>query len=317
MSTKKEDEMLMVQGDEDRDKEIFSAGFIPGWIGEGGLQPEPTNEFEGASWSWERARELLLSASKSINPRVAERRNIRMANPAKDKRTSLNTLHASYQMVAPGEFARSHRHTVNAGRFIIESSGAFTTIDGEKVPMLENDILLTPNWIWHGLGNDSTENGAFWIDFLDDPLVSSLKTIFFEIRDENYKDMRDNIQSPFVISWKNIQEMLEDGAVSPTERYGHRVKLDSSAIPTMEIYVEKFAAKSKTNPNKSTSGRLFICVEGSGYTEVDEKKFDWRRGNVIAVPSWHNFSHFSETESILFEINDEPVIQAFGWYREE
>ena len=46
MSTNKEDEMLIVQGDEDRDKEIFSAGFIPGWIGEGGLQPEPTNEFE-------------------------------------------------------------------------------------------------------------------------------------------------------------------------------------------------------------------------------------------------------------------------------
>ena len=50
---------------------------------------------------------------------------------------------------------------------------------------------------------------------------------------------------------------------------------------------------------------------------VKLQKFDWRRGNVIAVPSWHNFSHFSETESILFEINDEPVIQAFGWYREE
>ena len=81
-------------------------------------------------------------------------------------------------MVAPNEFARAHRHTVNAGRFILESESAFSTLDGKKVYMEPNDILLTPNWVWHGLGNDSKDVPAFWIDFLDDPLVSHLKAIF-------------------------------------------------------------------------------------------------------------------------------------------
>ena len=161
-------DVLHVESDEDRDQLIYKSGFIPGWIGEGGLRPEPNHDFNASSWSWADGRKLLNSAVKSINPRVAERRNIRMANTADQKRTSLNTIHTSYQMVAPSEFARAHRHTVNAGRFILESQSAFTTLDGEKVYMEPNDIILTPNWVWHGLGNDSDQDPAFWIDFLDD-----------------------------------------------------------------------------------------------------------------------------------------------------
>ena len=107
-------EVLRVAGDKKRDQKIIAAGFIPGWIGEGGLRPEPVHDFEPYSWSWDAGRALLEAAATSIDPQVAERRNIRMANPAAEKRTSLNTIHCSYQMVAPGEFARAHRHTVNA-----------------------------------------------------------------------------------------------------------------------------------------------------------------------------------------------------------
>ena len=112
-------EVLRVASDEERDQAIIDAGFIPGWIGEGGLRPEPVHDFEPDTWNWETGRALLEAAATSINPRVAERRNIRMANSAAEKRTSLNTIHCSYQMVAPGEFARAHRHTINAGRFIL------------------------------------------------------------------------------------------------------------------------------------------------------------------------------------------------------
>ena len=309
---------LKVSTDEERDKCIYEKGFIPGWIGEGGLQPEPTNEFLGASWRWNDARELLLEASKSIDPKVAERRNIRMANPAKGKRTSLNTIHASYQMVAPGEFARAHRHTVNAGRFIVESSSAFTTLDGEKITMEPNDIILTPNWVWHGLGCDDTSegDGAFWIDFLDDPLVATLKTIFFEIRDEDYQEMIINDDSPLHIKWKTIQNDLENASLDEKERYGRRIRLNTPSISTMDLYVEHLEKKHITKPIKSTVGHIFICVEGAGHTNVAGKNFDWERGDVIAVPSWKPFYHQTRDESVLLEVTDEPVIKTLGWFRE-
>ena len=304
MNKTKSTEWLSVASDEDRDKKIYQAGFIPGWIGEGGLKPEPVHEFNACSWSWNKGRELLNAAAKSIDPRVAERRNIRMANTADEKRTSLNTIHTSYQMVAPGEFARAHRHTVNAGRLILESSGAFTTLDGEKIYMEPNDIILTPNWVWHGLGNDNEETGAFWIDFLDDPLVSNLKTIFFEVRDEDYEVMQRNHDSPYHIKWSDLDKKLENTAPDVDENYGRRIKLDTVSIPSMDLFMERFDGELQTRAIKSTANHIFVCVEGSGRTHVEGTSFLWDRGDVVAVPSWKSFFHKPLVKSTLLEITD-------------
>lgn len=309
-------EVLRVDSDEARDRAIVEAGFLPGWIGEGGLRPEPSHDFDAGHWAWDKGRSLLLAASESIDPRVAERRNIRMANPVEGKRTSLNTIHASYQMVAPGEFARAHRHTVNAGRFILESTGAFTTLDGAKVYMEPNDVILTPDWVWHGLGNESTEDGAYWVDFLDDPLVSTLKTIFFEVRDEDYTQMPVNDASPDHIKWRDVDGWLKDAAPSSDERFGRRIKLETPSVPTMDLYMERFDENAVTKPLKSTVNHIFVCAEGTGRTVVEDDSFEWQRGDVVAVPSWKAYHHFALSEATLLEINDHPVIDAFGWYRE-
>lgn len=311
----KETGALLVESDDGRDEKIYQAGFIPGWIGEGGLKPEPIHDFNACSWTWSKGRDLLEAAAKSIDPRVAERRNIRMANTANGKRTSLNTIHTSYQMVAPGEFARAHRHTVNAGRLILESSGAFTTLDGEKVYMEPNDIILTPNWVWHGLGNDSETLGAFWIDFLDDPLVSALKTIFFEVRDEDYEAMDTNNNSPYHIKWRDLEIKLENSDPNEDESYGCRVKLNTPSIPSMNLFMERFDNKMKTRPIKSTANHIFVCVEGAGSTEVEGISFSWERGDVVAVPSWQSFFHRASVKSTLLDITDQPVMEMLGWYR--
>jgi len=239
-----------------------------------------------------------------------------MANSANEKRTSLNTIHCSYQMVAPGEFARAHRHTVNAGRFILESKGAFTTLEGQKVFMDYNDIILTPNWLWHGLGNESVDTPAFWIDFLDDPLVSSLKTIFFEVREENYEKMPTTKSSPNHIKWNEADQLLENLQTDVKGRYGRRLQLETPSIPTMELYLERLEEHMIVTPKKSTANHLFVCAEGSGNTRVGDKIFNWQRGDVVAVPSWQTYEHQAASRATLLEITDQPVIEALGWYRE-
>jgi gentisate 1,2-dioxygenase len=308
--------VLQVANDKERDDAIYKAGFIPGWIGEGGLRPEPNHDFNACRWEWVKGRKLLEAASESIDPRVAERRNIRMANTAHQKRTSLNSIHASYQMVAPNEFARAHRHTVNAGRFILESESAFSTLDGEKVYMEPNDILLTPNWVWHGLGNDSDKAPGYWIDFLDDPLVSHLKTIFFEARDEDYENMKTINASPYHIEWKDTDKSLQNAVSSEDEKYGKRIKLNTPFIPSMDLYMERFEIATTTKELRSTANHIFVCAEGSGCTVVEGDTFSWQRGDVVAVPSWNCFSHRASGNSTLLEITDQPLIEMLGWYRE-
>ena len=308
-------DVLKLELDDERDAAVINAGFLPGWIGEGGLRPEPPEDFKPHCWRWEDGKPLLEEAADYINPDKSERRNIRMANPAPGKRTSLSTIHCSYQMVGPNQFARTHRHTVNAGRFILESNGAYTTLNGEKVFMNENDIILTPNWVWHGLGNESNTHSVSWIDFLDDPLVSHLKTMFFEVRNEKACDLPVQQNSSLHIKWNNVKGLLANqNSVDPFNRC--RIKLPSNSIPTMFLFAEAIPAGHCTGNSRSTANRLFVGAEGEGTTILEDKIFKWKRGDVVAVPSWAKFQHKSNQGGILFEINDEPVKRAFGWYRE-
>jgi gentisate 1,2-dioxygenase len=74
------------------------------------------------------------------------------------------------QLLMPGEWAPSHRHTPNAVRMIVEGEGAYTTVDGEKCPMSRGDLILTPTGLWHEHGHDGSEP-VIWLDVLDLPLV--------------------------------------------------------------------------------------------------------------------------------------------------
>jgi gentisate 1,2-dioxygenase len=81
------------------------------------------------------------------------------------------------QLLLPGEWAPSHRHTPNAIRMIVEGEGAWTTVDGEKLPMRRGDLVLTPTGLWHEHGHDGSEP-VIWLDVLDLPLVYYLEASY-------------------------------------------------------------------------------------------------------------------------------------------
>jgi gentisate 1,2-dioxygenase len=62
---------------------------------------------------------------------------------------------------------------------IIESSGGYTAVNGEKLAMLPGDLVLTPSWLWHDHANDS-EAPVVWLDGLDSGLIRMLEATFFE-----------------------------------------------------------------------------------------------------------------------------------------
>ncbi|MBI4252102.1 MAG: NADPH dehydrogenase, partial [Candidatus Tectomicrobia bacterium] len=48
------------------------------------------------------------------------------------------------------------------------------------------------------------------------------------------------------------------------------------------------------------------------------RRFGWERGDAFCVPSWAWHEHAAgDGEAILFSINDLPVMEALGLYREE
>jgi gentisate 1,2-dioxygenase len=60
---------------------------------------------------------------------------------------------------------------------VVEGVGAWSTVDGEKCPMLRGDLILTPTGLWHEHGHDGHEP-VVWLDVLDLPLVHYLEASY-------------------------------------------------------------------------------------------------------------------------------------------
>src|ERR1043166_755137 len=96
------------------------------------LWPEPKQNFQPFVWSYAQAKGALDAAGRLINTELAERRNLILQKPAEGYATS-RTIVAAYQMIMPGEKARSHRHTPNALRLIVDAEpGAYTIVNGDR-----------------------------------------------------------------------------------------------------------------------------------------------------------------------------------------
>ena len=132
----------------------------------------PTRQTQPTHWAFKTLKPLLLKAGELTPIEKAERRVLVMANPGHglDKMQASSAIYLGMQLLLPGEWAPSHRHTPNAVRMIVEGEGAYTTVDGQKCPMSRGDLILTPTGLWHEHGHDGTDP-VIWLDVLDLPLM--------------------------------------------------------------------------------------------------------------------------------------------------
>jgi len=158
---------------------------MPFWSNRAGIElVEPRSPAQPFLWRWKEFAPLLRKSAEIITIEESERRVLLFANPGLGgKPWMTSTIYGGYQVVRPGESAPCHRHTPSASRFVIEGSGAFTTLEGERCVMSPGDLIITPNWTWHDHGNDARED-VIWMDVLDVPLVEKLDSTFFELRYE-------------------------------------------------------------------------------------------------------------------------------------
>src|SRR6476620_12052668 len=142
--------------------------------------PQPRTPCVPALWRFDDVRPHIIEAGRLISAKEAERRVLVLENPGLRGESSITrTLYCGLQLILPGEVAPSHRHTQSALRFIVEGSGAFTAVDGERTTMHPGDFIITPSWTWHDHGNPGNEP-VIWMDGLDIPLIRFFDAGFAE-----------------------------------------------------------------------------------------------------------------------------------------
>ena len=296
----------------------------PAWIG-AGISVEPQSQAVPYVWHWRDLRPQAMRAAELVGTAQAERRVLRLTNPELPGIAS-NTLVANIQIVMPGEIARAHRHSGAALRLIIEGSGGYTVVNGERVPMSPGDLVLTPNWSWHDHAND-TDAPMIWLDGLDTPLVRMLEAGFYE----EYHQDRQEVAAPVNASeWhypmSEMRAALQRLAADSDGDAGKEIILEYTnrrtggpVMPTIACHMQLLRPGERSKARRGVCRTNYHVVEGTGYSVVGDQRLDWEDKDVFTVPTWTFCEHVNSGDrpAFLFSFSDAPVMQALSLYREQ
>jgi gentisate 1,2-dioxygenase len=269
-----------------------------------------------------------------------------LENPAlKGSSQITNTLYAGLQLIMPGEIAPAHRHTQSALRFVVEGSGAYTAVDGEKTVMQPGDFVVTPGWTWHHHGHDA---GApmVWLDGLDIPITHFFGSTF---REDHHADeaaitrptgdalarygsgllpvgyRNPSLNSPvFNYPYARTREALHAlaRAGAPDAHLGHLMRYANPtdggwAMPTMATMIRLLPSGFGTSPYRSSDGTVFIVVEGRGELRAGGQRFELAPHDVAVVPGWTPYTLDAATDLVLFSYSDRVAQEKLGLFREQ
>jgi gentisate 1,2-dioxygenase len=298
-------------------RKLEAVGMGAGWNKrEPSLYPTPKKTFLPAHWPYRTARAALDAAARLVGTQNAERRNLILHNPvAGNAYGTAPTIVAAYQMIKAHEVARSHRHTPNAMRFIIETGPkAYTIVDGKKVPMEPGDVLLTPNWSWHGHSNEGADN-AYWIDFLDVPLTQLLGPVFFEQLNEKFVEDASEVapDSPLRFAFAAWGAKVVE---QPHSHPGMReLMVGPPYLDTLRIKWRHLAANATIEEPQTTASCVYAVHSGTGMVTCDGHQFEWAHGDVLVIPAWRAARWQAGSESYLLRVSDENLLEKLNWLR--
>jgi gentisate 1,2-dioxygenase len=293
----------------------------PAWIG-GGISVEPQSTAVPYVWHWRELRPQAMRAAELVGTAQAERRVLRMTNP-KLSGSASNTLVANIQIVMPGEIARAHRHSGAALRLIIEGSGGYTVVNGERVPMAPGDLVLTPNWSWHDHAND-TDAPMIWLDGLDTPLVRMLEAGFYEEYPEERQELAPPVNAsewhyPMTEMRAALERLNAAGGSGETVLEYKNRRTGGPVMPTIACHMQRLRPGERTPARRRVCCTNFHIVEGEGYSVVGEERLDWQDKDVFTVPTWTYCEHVNSGDhpAFLFSFSDAPVMRALSLYRDQ
>jgi gentisate 1,2-dioxygenase len=311
------------------------------------IPSEPSTPCKPALWKYRDARPYLMEAGKLITAKEAIRRVLILENPGMRGESCITqSLYAGLQLILPGEIAPSHRHSQSALRFIVEGSGAYTAVDGERTTMHPGDFIITPSWTYHDHGNPGNEP-VVWMDGLDIRIVQTFAAQFHEVFPEEVQPVSRSegaAAARFGSGLVPLQVPPPFGKTSPIFNYPyarsrealHMLSRDQDAdachgwkmqftnpltgghaMPTIAAFIQLLPKGLRTQAYRSTDGTIFSVVEGAGKAKIGKESFEFEPRDSFVVPSWMPLTLEAQEETVLFSFSDRPGQEAMGLWREQ
>jgi gentisate 1,2-dioxygenase len=308
---------------------------------------EPRPSMRACHWRAADLARMLDKLGEQVKLEAGgQRRTLRLTNPGLAWGTT-PTFWASIQYILPGEIASPHRHAASALRFVMEGAGTDTIVDGQQFEMNEGDLVLTPSWAFHDHEHKG-DRPMVWLDVLDISLVRALDAVFFEpldierqtpaaIPDRTFRQYGSGIMRPAngvhagpaspVLAYSRERSeaaLLAASGLEPDPYVDTLLEYQNPltggpALPTIGTALQRLRPGFRGAARRHTGSAVHYVVRGEGTTVIDGERFDWGRGDFVALPPWaaHEFANRSSTdEAVLFHVNDQPALKALGLWRE-
>jgi gentisate 1,2-dioxygenase len=302
-------------------------------------------------WRYKDVRADVMQAGELISTEEAIRRVLVLENPGLRGKSSITTtLYAGLQLIMPGEVAPSHRHSQSAMRFIVEGSGAYTAVGGERTTMHPGDFIITPSWSWHDHGNKTVAEGGepvVWLDGLDLPFVNWIGGAFAENYPEPVQPISrpegDNLARyganmlpvrhrstaptspifsyPYARTRDALHTMQRAGDIDAWDGYKLRYVNPATgghAMATMATFMQLLPKGFQGKTYRTTDATVFCVAEGKGTAHVGGETFEFAPQDIFVVPSWVPVRlSAASADAVLFSYSDRPVQEALALLREQ
>jgi gentisate 1,2-dioxygenase len=318
----------------------------PLWQLMGGIDRTPTTTLRPHLWRYDRTRAALMRAGDVVPLEDAGRRVLGFRNPgltAELRTSATENLWAALQLVLPGEFAPPHRHTPSALRFIIEGDGAYTVVNGQRVPMERGDFLLTPSGHWHEHGHTG-DGPMIWLDGLDSPFVNKLGLYTLQDGDapQHVEPALPDplatgtvvpawdvppaaVEQPLVFKLRDALDVIAYLREGPGDPYDDVIveyrnpRTDGPVMTNIAAFLQLVRPGVDTAAHRHTHGTVYHVVRGSGHSVIDGERYAWTEGDTFAVPLWAEHSHHNpgSDDALVFSYTDKPAVEALGLARTE
>jgi gentisate 1,2-dioxygenase len=328
---------------------LTNLNLVPLWPNLRAVLPygKPGHRTQPMLWRYKDIRPNLLRAGELTPIQKAERRVLALANPGLGLENMMATpsIYIGMQLILPQETAPNHKHTPSAVRCVVEGSGGFTTVQGEKCPMEKGDLILTPSGTWHEHGHEG-KGPVVWMDALDLPLIYYLEASYcIDAPSQGLRNAPDSSQTryrrsglvpyaslnaaraPYPLTrypWTEVREALvalsqdvPDG--SPAWLAYVNPETGFECLPTLGFSAMMVQAGETVKlPRRSCSGVLHV-IEGEGRADVDGTAMSFEEDDTFVAPTHANITienGSAKKPLCLFVVDDAPLQRKLAFYEE-
>lgn len=324
------------------------AGVAPLWPQMRNLLPHhaPKPVTKSHLWAYDALRPLVLRAGELTPVEKAERRVLFLVDPGRGPGAmqATSTIYVGFQLLLPGEAAPAHKHTPSAARIIVEGEGAYTVVDGEKLPMHKGDLILTPGGCWHDHGHSGREP-VIWLDALDLPLFVYLEGSYaieaplqtprnrpdaseveyhtaglapVRRRDRPMPQPFPMMRYPWARTEAALRRLAEHNGGEPTELDYVNPETGLSCLPIMGFTAMMLRPGEVSRPPLRSSSAVFHVVGGRGLSVVNGETHAWGPNDTFTAPVFSNVEHkaLATEPAFLIRIHDAPLQEKLGYYEE-